>query len=230
MFITLDFVNFRFNDNALDVLLTKRLNKDLPGYGEFTIQGGMVWEAPIEGNDDFDEDLHQAGKRILNSRLDIKPNYVEQIEARGSAVRDSRGWSVTLPHVSLIGEGSCHSSLNNEDSYWEPYLAVDKDNSLPFDHNELLTKCFTALFNKAKYTSILLYLLNDKFTIAEAVEIFKYFNLKVSKQTMHSRWVKAGLIKETGEFSQNSKGGKPAALYELCENELSYFDIAIGSL
>jgi 8-oxo-dGTP diphosphatase len=158
----------------------------------------------------------------------LSPRYIEQIEAKGSSTRDSRGWSVTLPHISLIGGSD--EIVENRDIAWSNYFKTINEFSLPFDHNELLLSCFNVLLNKAKYTSILLYLLNDKFTISEAVEIFKYFDLKVSKQTIYNRWVKAGLIKETGEFSQNAKGGKPAALYGLCEKELSYFDIAIGSV
>lgn len=226
MFVTLDFINLRFNQGRIEVLLSKRDNKDLPEYGKFSIQGGMVWEESLD-NSGKDDDLEQASSRIIRDKLGLSPSYVEQLQAVGSSTRDSRGWSVTLPHLSLLSPLESH--IDDDKFRWIDIANIDTG-MLPFDHYELLTKGLSALKNKAKYTSVLLYLLNDKFTIANAVEIFSYFNLKVSKQTIHSRWVKSGLIIETGQFSQNSKGGKPASLYQLSEKELSYFDIAIGSM
>lgn len=227
MLVTLDFVSFKFKDNSLKVLLTKRENKDLPAFGEMSIQGGMVWEAPIEGSEYYDENLEDAASRILNTRLGAKPAYVEQINAKGSNKRDSRGWSVTLPHIALLDK---NIEIDVENHQWVDVDELLKKIDLPFDHNVLVENCFNVLRNKAKYTSILLYLLGEKFTISQAVDIFSYFNLKVSKQTVHNRWVKSGLLEETGEHYQPEKGGKPAALYKLAEKELSYFDISIGNL
>lgn len=228
MFVTLDFINFKFDNNELYVLLSKRENKELPAYGEYSIQGGMVWEAPIEGSDEYDENLEQASTRILKAKLGgIEPCYVEQLPAVGCQSRDSRGWSVTLPHLSLIGDPS---RIDGENNIWVPVTAILENKNLPFDHSDLVEESYNTLRNKAKYSSILLYLLGESFTIAHAVEIFSYFGLKVSKQTVHNRWVKSGLLENTGDFFQQAKGGQPSALYRLKEKSLSYFEVAIGNL
>jgi ADP-ribose pyrophosphatase YjhB (NUDIX family) len=229
MLTTLDFSKFRFKNNILELLLQKRNNKKLPAHGEFTIIGGMVWEHEIEGSDIVDETLEDSVSRILSTKLGIVPSYIEQIPVVGSAKRDSRGWSVTLPHLCLSSADTSNIFDDDNDYMWVNVEDVINNKvKLPFDHNKLVKLSFDALKNKAKYTSILLYLLSENFIVADIVKIFKYFDLNVSKQTISNRWVKSKLIEDTGEFYQGAKGGKPAKLFKLSEKTLSYFEVSVG--
>jgi 8-oxo-dGTP diphosphatase len=229
MLTTLDFSDFRFKNNTLELLVQKRNNEKLPAHGEFTIIGGMVWEHEIAGSDIVDENLEDSVSRILSKKIGIIPSYIEQLPVVGSAKRDSRGWSVTLPHLCLFSADNANIFDDNNDYMWVNVEDVINDKiKLPFDHNHLVKLSFDALKNKAKYSSILLYLLSENFIVADIVEIFKYFDLNVSKQTISNRWVKSKLIEDTSQYHQGSKGGKPAKLFKLSEKTLSYFEVSIG--
>lgn len=231
MISTLDYICVRLNGKVPEVLLRKRDNEAEPAYGEFTIIGGMVWENRIDGSEVYDKTLSNTSSRILEMKVGkgFNPSYMEVLEPMGGEDRDSRGWSITIPHLCLFKHEDTFSLSDNGNFIWVSLEeVVSGEHKLPFDHNKLVSNAYESLINKCKYSSILFYLLSRLFTVANVVSAFNSFGYEVSKQTVINRWVKKELIVATGGFIQNLKGGKPASVYKVVDDQLQYFDFSVG--
>lgn len=232
MISTLDFICIRVNNSIPQVLLRLRDNKDEPFYNTYGLVGGMVWEKPIKGSNLFDLDLESAANRILKNKIkvDFIPSYKEQLTDVGSSTRDPRGWSKTTPYICLF---KYQDTIVLDENKYLKWVNLDEILSnkieLPFDHRLLIKKSYEYLITKARYSSILFYLLDEKFIIKDVLDCFKCFDINLTKQTVMKRWVDKELIHPTGEKHQNVKGGKPASIYTLPDDKLHYFEFSINS-
>lgn len=231
MFTTLDFVCIRLNKEIPEVLLLKREKKDEPAFGEFGLIGGMIWEKRIDGSNINDENIDDAVSRILALKVgdSFKPSYVEQMQAVGSSTRDSRGWSITIPHLCLFKMEDTESFDNNEKFKWVSIDAIKSGEIiLPFDHSKLIDNAFNSLVTKARYSSVLFYLLNKFFTVNDIIGCFGSFGFNISKQTINKRWIRNLLILPTGTVRKSETRGKASALYFQTFDKLHYFEFSLG--
>lgn len=225
MLTMLDFSCFKLINNELFVLLRKRDKKEEPAFNQFALIGGQIWEQSPE-YDSFDLTIEDARNRILKEKAGFTPTFIEQIDAVGSVSRDSRDWSISIPHYCFLND-----DVNLDDNFfkWERVLdVVDGKVKLPFDHNTIVEKCYEELKNRLTYSSIILHMLPKEFVVSDLVDTFKSFGLNVSKQTVHARFIKTNIILNTNKKHQNKKGGKPAALFKVNKENISFFERAIG--
>lgn len=230
MVVTLDFICLRLNPETglPEVMLQQRARG--PEQGRDALVGGWIWEAPQEEGGEFDRNLDEAVRRIMERKVGLMPSYLEQVRAEGSISRDpALGWSVTIPHLSLFNRDDTEILQTRDGIRW---VALDSilqgDCPLPFDHRTLVVNANEAFLNKIKYSSLLLYLLPEKVAVSQIVAAYETFGIRVTKQTVFSRWVNTGLLKETGERKSLSARGQASKLYRLEEDSLSYFDSEIG--
>lgn len=230
MVVTLDFICLRFNHETgkPEVMLQKRTKG--PAAGQYALIGGWVWEGPEPGSPQFDLTLDDAVERIMRSKAGLMPRYLEQVKVEGSLNRDPDiGWSVTIPYLCLFSRADAGVNREEEGIHWEPLEAIlSGAYPLPFDHGTLVANAYSAFQNKIKYSSLLLYLLPEQVSISQVVDAYALFGITVKKQTVISRWVKTGLLAETGEKKSVNTKGPAATLYRLVEPELTYFDSEIG--
>lgn len=230
MIVTLDFVCLRLDPTSDEpqVLLQKRTHG--PELGRLALVGGWVWEEPIEGSSEFDETLEDAAHRILRDKVGFLPSYLEHSKPEGGVHRDpERGWTVTIPHLCLFNRPDTQALDDTEGFQWASLAAIlNAETALPFDHDILVRNAYETFLNKIKYSSLLLYLLPERVAIMEIVDAYATFGITVKKQTVISRWVRPGLLEETGEKKAVSAKGPASMLYRLVEPSLSYFDSEIG--
>lgn len=230
MVVTLDFVCLRLNPESgrPEVMLQQRLRG--PEAGRDALVGGWVWEQPMEERGPFDETLEDAVTRIMGQKVGVMPSYLEQVRVEGSVHRDpALGWSVTIPHLCLFSRDDAEALQDREGIQWEALDSILEGSCrLPFDHQTLVATAYEAFLNKIKYSSLLLYLLPEKVAVSQIVEAYETFGIRVTKQTVFSRWVNPGLLVETGERRSLGARGQPSRLYRLEEQALSYFDSEIG--
>jgi ADP-ribose pyrophosphatase YjhB (NUDIX family) len=230
MIVTLDFICLRMNHETglPEVMLQER--KKAPEAGRFALVGGWVWEKPAKGSDLCDRTLDDAVKRIMQNKVGFMPSYLEQFKAEGSLTRDpSLGWSVTIPHLCLFNRPDNEVLYRQAGFHWEPLQnLLDGSYPLPFDHQTLVRNAHEVFVNKIRYSSLLLYLLPEKVAIKEIVDAYALFGIRVTKQTIISRWISEGLLVDTGEKRKVTLKGPASVLYRLKEPSLSYFDSEIG--
>ncbi|WP_210498926.1 NUDIX hydrolase [Vibrio crassostreae] len=228
MIVTIDLACFRVSDNyEPQVLLRKRIKKDEPAFGEFALVGGWVWEKSLTEGGVYDKSLDEAVVRIIESKVGVTPSFLEQIPSEGSESRDSRGWSITLPHYCLLNDGAIEKlGLDNNFKWVNVQDVISGKEKLPFDHAKLVAKCWAAFAVKASYSSVGLYILPDRFAIPDAVKVFDSMGVELSKQTVTNRWQKKGLIVDSGE-KRSVSGRPPATLFKLNETSPSYFGISL---
>jgi ADP-ribose pyrophosphatase YjhB (NUDIX family) len=94
---------FTYHEQCLKVLLVQRSSH--PEMGKWGLPGGFV---------DMREDrtLEDTVLRKLREKTGVVPPYVDQLFTRGNAVRDKRGWSVTVCYTALIAYQDCAANTD----------------------------------------------------------------------------------------------------------------------
>lgn len=200
---TVDTAVFTIIDNELMCLLVKR--GDHPAKGQWSIPGGII-------NMDGDEDIEACARRKLLTKTGVKTPYLEQVKSVGNAVRDPRGWSMTVLYFALIDRQSINVSADNvEDAHWVT-VAEAQNEKLAFDHNQLLTDAVERLRSRSTYTALPISLLPELFTLSELQNVFEIvLGASLEKKSFRRRVETGGAVVNTN----TKRGGHyPAALYK----------------
>ena len=145
MISTIDAVLLRILDNQLQVLLWQRPAESEVFASHWALPGGWVYE-------DTDQTLEEATCRILENKVGLTPDYIEQVVTVGNNHRDPRGWSTTVLHLALIRTSI--SSVTHSDTQWVNVENIlERRLLLPFDHALLLETALERLSTKARITS-----------------------------------------------------------------------------
>ena len=198
-------------DDALHVLLVKRDQE--PFCDHWALVGGFVDVSK-------DSSLDETAKRKLENKTGFKTPYLEQYATVGNENRDPRGWSITTVYFALIPESCIDLKIGEgvREVKWTPIQGSAVDKKLAFDHAELLTGCLNRIRNKALYTSLPVYLLEDKFTLSELQHAYEIIlNKSLERKAFRRRMLNSGIIAETGELSHG--GSRPAKIFQLIKDE-----------
>lgn len=97
------------------------------------------------------------------------------METVGNHECDPRGWSVTIAYFALILNGYIESMdvEGSEEIRCVAVNSIGKTYSLAFDHEAFLSLCPARLRAKVQYTSLLINLLSENFTLSELQNIFE---------------------------------------------------------
>jgi ADP-ribose pyrophosphatase YjhB (NUDIX family) len=190
---SVDMVIFTIINEKVNVLITQRA--DFPYKGDWAIPGGFI-------DLKKDKNIEQTALRKLKGKTGYGAPYLEQLGAKGNNSRDPRGWSVTVTYFALV---NFEDVIFSADSQWSP---LDKEGNiqqkLAFDHTELIQEAFQRLRNKAQYTTIVLHVLPEKFTLSELQRCYEIIlGGKLNKSGFRRRIIKGNVIEEiTGESKQ----------------------------
>jgi 8-oxo-dGTP diphosphatase len=213
---TVDMAIFAIIDQALQVLLVERSN--FPAKGFLALPGGFVDETR-------DATLLATAHRKLVEKTGISSQFLEQVETVGSAVRDPRGWSITVLHFALIDssaivpqDSSNASSKTSSNTSFEVIRWMPVNDALladlAFDHRDLLARALGRLRNKTRYTALPLGLMPDEFTLTELQHVFEIIlGVKLEKKSFRRRLLDAGAVEETGTVQHGVH--RPAAMYRV---------------
>jgi len=204
---TVDMAIFAVEKDELKVLLIKRAEH--PHKDRWALPGGFC---DLENDANTDATAH----RKLFEKTGIKSPYLEQVESIGNAVRDPRGWSITLLYFALIDFETVEKSLQTDDAKWftlSDALKID----LAFDHKNLLRKATNRLRNKTRYTALPISLMPDEFTLTELQNMFELIlGTTLQKKSFRRRMEASGLLEETGQMRPTAR--RPAALFKRSDN------------
>jgi ADP-ribose pyrophosphatase YjhB (NUDIX family) len=200
---TVDMAIFAVEKEELKVLLIKRTEH--PHKDRWALPGGFC---DLKNDANTDATAH----RKLLEKTGIKSPYLEQVESIGNAVRDPRGWSITILYFALIDFETVGKDLQTEDAQWFT-LSEALKRDLAFDHKNLLRKAINRLRNKTRYTALPISLMPDEFTLTELQNMFELIlDSSLQKKSFRRRMEASDLLVETGKMRPTAR--RPAALFK----------------
>ncbi|MFO5907388.1 NUDIX domain-containing protein, partial [Pseudomonas aeruginosa] len=161
---SVDIVALRLNPgHGLELLLIRRAQA--PFAGQWALPGVLV------NGRSADHSLDDAAVRALRDKARLEPAYIEQVATVGNAVRDPRGWSLSVFYLVLVGPDT---RVEDDDLDFVPLRDVRSERfALPFDHAQLVQQACERLASKSVYSALPLFLLAPRFTVAEALKAFE---------------------------------------------------------
>ena len=216
--LSIDCVVLGFDeDQKLKVLLIKKFINKKNDY-QFALPGDLVG---------FNEDLHIAAQRILNSLTSINNLFLKQFSVFGNPerTRDTKDQSwlkmyrkapkervVTVGYIALVKMEDYlpQASSFAIDAEWIELEKVSSE--LAFDHNIILNSGIEYLRNQLDH-KIVTNLLPLKFTLSQLQNLYEILlNQKLDKRNFRKNISKDILIVKTDE-KQKGVSHKPAHLY-----------------
>ena len=223
--VTVDIVIFTLNDNnKLSVLLIKR--SGYPYKDRWAIPGGFV---------DMKESIDESARRELYEETHVFDVPITQFGTFGDVERDPRMRVISIAYMAFVprnqlniiaGDDACDAQIFEiRRSINEVSLIGDRNvtdiSKLAFDHNKILLTAIERLYNRIDYTDDAFAFLSDdqSFTIYELKKIYDAVlntSLDISnfRKDFMRRYVKSGLVIETGIEEKRAGSKRPAKLYK----------------
>jgi 8-oxo-dGTP diphosphatase len=220
--LSIDVVLLTLVQGRLHVALTLR---DAPEpaseRSKWSITGGYV-------HTDEDPDDRAAAKRILRTKLDFEPNYMEAVFTEANAHRDPRGWSASIVYIALHEPGELQDLAAKRGLM---LVEVEDDGThlpanMAFDHKKLILDAVQKLRHKAAYTSIVAHFLPKQFLLSDLHEAFQAVRQKVVNiANFRTKILKEDVLVEMDDrlFSK----GRPGTGYYL-KQPIKYFERIIA--
>ena len=205
---SVDLIIFALADTGLEVLLAKRDAE--PFAGQWALPGGWI-------HLDEDADLEAAARRVLKAKTGVETPYLEQLQTFGNAVRDPRGWSLSVAYVALLsaGELAARNDARTTDAAWWPISGHTIGVPLVFDHPIIFLAALARLRNKVEYSTLPVHLLPAGFTLGELQSVYeRILGRRLDKSAFRKRVAEANFVEPIpGEMRRASN--RPAQVYRL---------------
>ena len=175
------------------------VRENQPMKGRTALPGGFV--RPQE-----DRDIEAAATRIMADKCGCRPDHIEQLAVFSGPDRDPREWSLSIAFVAVLS-ASDRARLN--------YADADKITNLPFDHDYIVQEAVTRVRNRAGYSSVPLYFLQEPFTLPQVHTVYEtVLGAKLDKAAFRRKLLDTGFLEETGALSKpTGRVARPAKLY-----------------
>ena len=182
--ITVDVVILTIINNAIQVLLVKRLNE--PFKDKWAIPGGYVR---------LSENLDQAALRVLKERTNVDSIYLEQLYNFGDPLRHPNARVITCAYPEL--------GWHNVSDL--PPLAID--------HKEIIQYSLKRTRERLEICPVAYQLLNEKFTLTEMQKSYELImGKKLDKRNFRKKALATEGLIELDEYTKSSSK-RPARLY-----------------
>ena len=196
--ITVDVVILTLKNNAIQVLLVKRLNE--PFKDKWAIPGGYVR---------LSENLDQAALRVLKERTNVDNIYLEQLYTFGDPLRHPNARVITCAYFALVRAEDLNVITNDE-------LAWFKVSDLPqlaFDHKDIIEYSMKRTRERLEICPVAYQLLNEKFTLTEMQKAYELIMSKqLDKRNFRKKAIATEGLIELNEYTKSSSK-IPARLY-----------------
>src|SRR3954463_10751262 len=162
--LTADPVVFTLLDDALSVLLARRLEE--PQRGMFALPGGFVGA---------DESPEQTAERKLREKTGVGSVHLEQLRTYADPARDPRGWLPSIAYMALVPpETLPEGGPAGRDASWHPAGSLPP---LALDHARIvadgLWRLKARVADKAWFVRIAGGLLPERFTLGQAPRLYE---------------------------------------------------------
>ena len=211
-YVTVDAIVFRFFNEKLQILLTKRVDDCDIECGKWSLPGGFC-SIDMRLDDTLEKKLvEKTGISTLTSGF-----YFEQLKTYDGIDRDSRGRIISVAYLCLTNDykDGCWFDVSRKNDVLQSGELTLSFDELAFDHGNMIRDALIRLAGKIWYTDIIKHLLPLAFTLresqilCEAIEGFKTNNIgrKFGKK-----------IETTGHYiNYGTEGGRPAEQFRWTE-------------
>ncbi len=211
---SIDNVIFGFDEGDLKVLLIKRGTE--PYKGLWALPGDLIY--PNEG-------LETAANRVLLELTGLQKVYLEQVHAFGAVDRHPLGRVITIAYFSLvkISDFVVTPSSFAQKAKWHS-VAKAQEQTLAFDHNDILDTCFDALKSKVRVRPVGFELLPPKFTLTELQHLYEaILRTPLDKRNFRKKILSMHLLIDLDEM-QEGVPHRPAKLYQFDKKRYHKFE------
>jgi len=197
--ITVDVVILTLKNNAIQVLLVKRLNE--PFKGKWAIPGGYI---------QLSENLDEAAVRILKEKTNVDNIYLEQLYTFGDPNRHPNGRVITCAYFALVR--ACDLNVITTDEL--EWFKVSDLPPLAFDHKEIIEYSMKRTRERLEICPVAYQLLNEKFSLTEMQKAYELVMCKqLDKRNFRKKAVTTEGLVELDEYTKSSSK-RPARLYK----------------
>ncbi len=208
---TVDAALFTLRNGVLCVVLCRRENE--PYKGRLALPGGFV-------HVDEDADTAATARRVLRQKTGIAAPYLEQLYTFSGAVRDPRGWSISVAYYALVPE----IAVQREGGAVFEIVPIDRLPELPFDHNRIINQALERLRSKSTYSSLPCFLLPEMFTIGDLHQMYQQVTgTRLDPASFRKKIEDQGII-EPVEGMKKVGAHRPAKLYRMRAEKLRQFE------
>lgn len=204
-FFTVDSALFTVQEGDLKVLMAKRAEP--PFKGLWGLPGGFI-DISIDQNTDM------TARRKLMDKTGLNPNYLEQLQVISGALRDPRGFSVTLAYYALVAYQIVGSKISSvEEARWISIRELPNF-TIAFDHQHIIELALQRLQQKTLYSMIPVFCLPKKFSITQLMTVIEAIIGKPIQRKSLMRRIEASDMFNISD-EKISSGGRSAHLYTL---------------
>ena len=209
-----DIVLLTLHNGRLSVLMHPREQEQEPGFGMLALPGGFVFT-------DQDMTLDDTVARVLRTKVNLAAPYLEQLYSFGSALRDPRGWSVSVAYYALVPEEMLSTATKAQ------LVPVDDLPELFLDHARIIQMAARRLRGKTTYSSLALYLVPESFTLPELQQVYEQLRGQPLDTASFRRKILEQDIIEEIPGAKRGGAHRPAKLYRRTHDTLMEFDRTI---
>ena len=196
--ITVDVVILTLKNDALQVLLVKRLTE--PFKDKWAIPGGYIR---------LSENLDQAALRILKERTNVDNIYLEQLYTFGDPLRHPNSRVITCAYFALVRAEDLNVNIT-DDVCWHKVSTLPP---LAYDHKEILDYSLKRTRERLELCPVAYQLLNEKFTLTEMQKAYELImNKSLDKRNFRKKVLTTDGLIELDEYTKSSSK-RPARLY-----------------
>ena len=196
--ITVDVVILTIINNAIQVLLVKRLNE--PFKDKWAIPGGYVR---------LSENLDQAALRVLKQRTNVDNIYLEQLYTFGDPLRHPNSRVITCAYFALVRAEDI-KIISSPELGWQQVSDLPP---LAFDHKEIIQYSLKRTRERLEICPVAYQLLNEKFTLTEMQKSYELImDKKLDKRNFRKKALATDGLIELDEYTKSSSK-RPARLY-----------------
>lgn len=209
-FFAVDCVLFSYDDNGLNVLLSKRLYE--PFKQNWSLVGGFVNE---------NESAEEAAKQVLQSFTGIDNIYMEQLYAFTDIGRETTQRTISLAYFALINIQEFKQQADKENT--AQWFAIENLPELIPEHTKILEFAKERIKYRAAKQPLLFELLPEKFTILQLHTLYeKVFDIQFDRRNIDRKLKQTNILVKLPE--KDKAGSRRGAFYyKLSEKEIKNF-------
>jgi 8-oxo-dGTP diphosphatase len=226
LFTVRDFWERAGEKPRLEVALLRRDRE--PFKDRLALPGTVMRVDPDEVTGEIDASDLDAARRVLKSKLGVKPPHLEQLYTWFTRDTDPRGPTTVIAYFAVVAFDHFRDAPDVS------FVPVDNLPKLAFNHNDIVRKGVERVQGKASYSTLPALLMPKFFTLRELQSIYEAVTGRTfDPSNFKKRVLDMKIVEEIDPESSDAKAtrnraapgqtGRPAGVFKLVGSKLVTF-------